>query len=54
MANEAMDLAEHLQSARLNQRVHPMAGELSMVCNTPYARQLIERSVLVTGKAVAQ
>lgn len=51
-ANEAMDLAQHLQSARLNEHVHSMASELSTVSNTPHARELIERSVLVTGKAV--
>ncbi|MFJ9420027.1 helix-turn-helix domain-containing protein [Streptomyces sp. NPDC101227] len=49
-AHDAIDLAAHLQSARLNEHVHAMAGELSTARTAPYARELLERCALVTGK----
>ncbi|MDJ0382109.1 helix-turn-helix domain-containing protein [Streptomyces sp. G-G2] len=48
-AHHALDLAEQLQSARLNEHIEDMIGELAPVRRSPYARELIDRSALVTG-----
>ncbi|MFI1649770.1 helix-turn-helix domain-containing protein [Streptomyces avidinii] len=48
-AHQALDLAEQLQSARLNEHIEAMLGELAPVSRSPYARDLIDRAALVTG-----
>lgn len=48
-AHQALDLAEQLQSARLNEHIDAMVGELAPVSRDPYARDLIDRAALVTG-----
>ncbi|WP_332757690.1 helix-turn-helix transcriptional regulator [Streptomyces sp. MT206] len=48
-AHQALDLAEQLQSARLNEHIDGMVGELAPVRRSPYARELIDRAALVTG-----
>ncbi|MFG3041743.1 helix-turn-helix domain-containing protein [Streptomyces sp. NPDC048330] len=49
-AHEALDLAEQLQSARLNEHIKSMLADLQPVSHTPYARDLLERAAVVTGK----
>lgn len=48
-AHEALDLAEQLQSARLNEHIESMLADLQPVSHTPYARDLLERAAVVTG-----
>ncbi|MFE7585928.1 helix-turn-helix domain-containing protein [Streptomyces gardneri] len=48
-AHEALDLAEQLQSARLNDHIQNMLAELQPVNHTPYARDLQERAAAVMG-----
>ncbi|MFJ7590283.1 helix-turn-helix domain-containing protein [Streptomyces sp. NPDC097617] len=49
MAHHALDLAEQLQSARLNEHIEDMIGELAPARRSPYARELTDRAALVTG-----
>ncbi|WP_187645629.1 helix-turn-helix transcriptional regulator [Streptomyces sp. TRM49041] len=48
-AHEALDLAEQLQSARLNDHIQSMLAELQPVNHTAYARDLQERAAAVMG-----
>ncbi|WP_252922973.1 MULTISPECIES: helix-turn-helix domain-containing protein [unclassified Streptomyces] len=48
-AHEALDLAEQLQSARLNEHIENMLADLQPVSHTPYARELVERAAVVMG-----
>ncbi|MEN8649081.1 XRE family transcriptional regulator [Streptomyces sp. 21So2-11] len=48
-ANAAIDLAQHLNSARLTDHVHDVIDELTPISHTPYARDLLERAAIVTG-----
>jgi hypothetical protein len=48
-AHRALDLAEQLQSARLNEHVETMLGDLQAVGDAAYARELLDRANAVTG-----
>ncbi|WP_327356355.1 XRE family transcriptional regulator [Streptomyces sp. NBC_01304] len=48
-AHEALDLAERLQSARLNEHIETMLNAITPVTHAPYARDLLERAAAVTG-----
>ncbi|MFG2703126.1 helix-turn-helix domain-containing protein [Streptomyces sp. NPDC048386] len=48
-AHEALDLAEQLESARLNDHVQVMLRRLQPVIHTPYAQEVLERAATVTG-----
>ncbi|WP_301364615.1 helix-turn-helix domain-containing protein [Streptomyces xanthophaeus] len=48
-AHQALDLAEQLHSARLDEHIDAMVGELAPAGRDPYARELIDRAALVTG-----
>lgn len=43
-AHEALDLAEQLQSTRLNEHVATMLGDLRHASDSPYAREVLERA----------
>ncbi|MFF0131569.1 helix-turn-helix domain-containing protein [Streptomyces mirabilis] len=47
-AHEALDLADQLQSARLNEHVETMLRQLHPVSHSPYAREVLERAAAVT------
>ncbi|MER6447232.1 helix-turn-helix transcriptional regulator [Streptomyces venezuelae] len=47
-AHQALDLAVGLQSARLNEHIDAMVGELAPFGRDPYARDLTDRAALVT------
>lgn len=44
-AHEALDLAEQLQSGRLNEHIETMLDDLQPVSHTPYARDLLDRAI---------
>ncbi|MGW1374736.1 helix-turn-helix domain-containing protein [Streptomyces sp. NPDC002446] len=48
-AHRALELAERLQSARLNEHVETMLGDLQAVGDTTYAQELLDRAAAVTG-----
>nr|WP_241265472.1 helix-turn-helix domain-containing protein [Streptomyces boncukensis] len=48
-AHEALDLADHLHSTRLNEHIHTMLDELQPAHHTTYAQELQERAAVVTG-----
>ncbi|MFE9407335.1 helix-turn-helix domain-containing protein [Streptomyces sp. NPDC006704] len=48
-AHRALDLAEQLQSARLNEHVEAMLTDLQTVGNGTHARDLVDRATAVTG-----
>ncbi|MGX1668583.1 helix-turn-helix domain-containing protein [Streptomyces sp. NPDC055400] len=48
-AHEALDLAEQLQSARLNEHVEAMRRQIHSVSHSPYAQAVLERAAAVTG-----
>ncbi|WP_049714211.1 helix-turn-helix domain-containing protein [Streptomyces caatingaensis] len=47
-AHEAVALGEHLQSARLHEHLRTVIEELTPVSHTPYARDLLERTAVLT------
>lgn len=47
-AHTAIDLAEQLQSARLNEHIQTMTDELTPLIRAPYARDLLERATAAT------
>ncbi|UYB40930.1 helix-turn-helix domain-containing protein [Streptomyces sp. Je 1-4] len=48
-AHRALDLAEQLQSARLNEHVESMLSDLEAVGDATYAQDLLDRGAAVTG-----
>lgn len=46
-AHEVLDLAEQLQSARLNEHVETMLRQLHPVSHSPYAQEVLERAAAV-------
>lgn len=50
VAHEALDLAEHLQSARFNEHVQTMLDQLSAADQSPYAQGVLERAIAMQGK----
>ncbi|WP_329453314.1 helix-turn-helix domain-containing protein (plasmid) [Streptomyces sp. NBC_01724] len=48
-AYEALDLAEQLQSARLNEHIETMLRDFQPVRNAPCTRELLERAAVVVG-----
>ncbi|WP_375256761.1 XRE family transcriptional regulator [Streptomyces sp. MNP-20] len=48
-AHRALDLAEQLQSARLNEHIETMLSDLQPLGNATYAQELLDRAAAVTG-----
>ncbi|MGW0731783.1 helix-turn-helix domain-containing protein [Streptomyces sp. NPDC002851] len=48
-AHHALDLAEQLQSTRLNEHVTTMLADLKASGDTPYARELLDRAATMTA-----
>lgn len=48
-AHRALDLAEQLQSARLNEHIETMVSDLRPVGNATYAQELLDRAAAVMG-----
>ncbi|MEU7576744.1 helix-turn-helix transcriptional regulator [Streptomyces sp. NPDC041068] len=49
IAHETLDLAEQLQSARLNEHVEAMLSDLQTAGDATYAQELLDRAATLTG-----